>query len=143
MSLGPDLPVLRAKVWLARLPFYVRRSGSRDYPEGTTNTQTHYSTSVIKKRRSNPSPDGNRNRQSSGEDFQASELQGQHHHSQSRNGYPSSGSQMLSTNMNYNNLGSSGSNVSVLLPEQKSIPRSAQQGRLMASYKRIISSSPK
>ena len=111
-------------------------------PEGTTNTQTHYSTSVIKKRRSNPSPDGSRNRRSSGEDFQASELQGQHHHSQSRNGYPSSGSQMLSANMNYNNLGSSGSDMSVLLPEQKSIPRSAQQGRLMASYERV-SSSPK
>ena len=47
---------------------------------------------------------------------------------------------MLSANMNYNNLGSSGSDVSVLLPEQKSIPRSAQQGRLMASYERVSSS---
>ena len=108
-------------------------------PEATTSTQPHYSTSVIKKRRSNPSPDGSGSRRSSGENFQASEVSGNQHH-QSRNGYP--GTQMLSANMNHNNLGSSGSDVSILLPEQKSVPKPAQQGRLMASYERL-SASPK
>ena len=122
----------------------VRRQDS-----STSSTQPHYSTAVIKKRRSNPSPDGTStgNRRSSGnEDFQAansSELSGgagQHHHHQSRNGYPSSGTQMLSANMNHNNLGSSGSDVSILLPEQKAVPKTAQQGRLIASYERISGS---
>ena len=121
-------------------------------PEATTSNQPHYSTAVIKKRRSNPSPDGTGSRRSSGEDFQGlptstsnSELlEGRHHHHQSRNGYPGSGgAQMLSANMNHNNLGSSGSDVSILLPEQKSVPKGAQQqGHLMANYERI-SGSPK
>ena len=109
-------------------------------PEATTSAQPHYSTAVIKKRKSNPSPDRSGNRRSSGEDFQTSELLDGHHH-QSRNGYPGSGgAQMLSANMNYNNLGSSGSDVSVLLPEQRSVPKTSQQGRLMAPYERLPSS---
>ena len=111
----------------------------------TGSTQTHYSTAVIKKRRSNPSPDGTgtRNRRSSGgEDFQAANSSEHHHHHQSRNGYPSAGSgnQMLSANMNHNNLGSSGSDVSILVPEQKDIPKTAQQGRLMAPHEKISGS---
>jgi hypothetical protein len=116
----------------------------------TGGTQTHYSTAVIKKRRSNPSPSpegttGNR-RSSGGEDFQAAVSgAGQQQH-QSRNGYPSAGpgpgTQMLSANMNHNNLGSSGSDVSILVPEQKGVSKTVQQGRLMASYERI-SGSPK
>lgn len=103
-------------------------------PEATTQpaSQPHYSTSVIKKRRSNPSPDhGSVDRRSSGENFQTSDRQ-------SRNGYPAgSGFQMLTANVNYNNLGSSGSDVGVLLPEQKSVSKGAQQGRVMAPHERI------
>lgn len=97
----------------------------------------HYSTAVVKKRRSNPNLDRNSGRRSSSEDLQvAGELHLEGYHHQYRNGYPTSSSQAPTVRVS-----NSGSDVS-LLPEQKSIPKSAQQQRLMASYERI-SSSPK
>ena len=102
-------------------------------PESNNTTQTHYSTSVIKKRKSSPSPDRN-SRRSFGEDFQTVEphLEGGDlgHHHQPRNDYPVSGLQ-----------GSAGHDqVRVQSPEQRGVSKTSQQQRLIAPYERITNS---
>ena len=101
----------------------------RRHDSGGT-TQPHYSTAVIKKRKSNPSPE-NTGRRPSVEDTPTIEIQTE------SNGHPSSCTTILD-----HNLTSSGSEVFPQPGEQIGISMSSQQQRLMAPYERI-SNSPK
>lgn len=102
----------------------------RRHESGGT-TQPHYSTTVIKKRKSNPSPD-HTGRQASIEDTPVTEVQTESNSHPSRSG----------TSTPDNNVCSGGGDFFPQQGEQKGISKNAQQQRLMSPVDRI-SYSPK